>query len=230
MRNLEDCKAEVFRRSEERIKERKRARKRVLACCIPLCLLLVAGGLYVRPLLEPVDESAKSGGTNVIPDRELGGLPESDTVVGVMIASVEITDKTGPTEVSRKVTDEKSLEELRSFMAMYFDMPGTKESYFADGADGSMGALGETTVKVQIATGAEGDTIVDELKDKYGLEEKQADYTIVFRESTGEEILFRLYENNLYNENNGCMVRLSETQLTVLKTQLEQAKGDTIDK
>ena len=75
MRNLEDCKTEVFRRSEERIKERKKKRNRVLACCIPLCLLLVAGGLYIRPLLEPVDEigGLYSGGT-VISDRILGGL------------------------------------------------------------------------------------------------------------------------------------------------------------
>lgn len=42
MRNLDECTAEVFRRSKERILHRKRLRNRIVACCIPLCLVLVA--------------------------------------------------------------------------------------------------------------------------------------------------------------------------------------------
>ncbi|MDE6723735.1 MAG: hypothetical protein K2J55_06010, partial [Eubacterium sp.] len=34
-----ECTAEVFRRSENRIKKRRRTRKRVVAVCIPLCLV-----------------------------------------------------------------------------------------------------------------------------------------------------------------------------------------------
>lgn len=41
MRNLDECTAEVFRRSKERILHRKRVRNRIVACCIPLCLVLV---------------------------------------------------------------------------------------------------------------------------------------------------------------------------------------------
>ncbi len=40
MRNFEERKAEVFRRSENRIKERRRSFKRMLAFCIPLCLIV----------------------------------------------------------------------------------------------------------------------------------------------------------------------------------------------
>ncbi|MBE6608913.1 MAG: hypothetical protein E7633_10220 [Ruminococcaceae bacterium] len=40
MREITECTAEVFRRSENRIKERKRNRNRILAMCIPLCLIL----------------------------------------------------------------------------------------------------------------------------------------------------------------------------------------------
>ncbi len=211
MRNIEDCKAEVFRRSEERIMERKRTRNRVLACCIPLCLLLVAGGIYIRPLFEPVDESSKFGGTNQIPDRELGGLPESDPVGSTTSAFVEITDKTGPTEVLLRVTDAETVEALDDFMAMYFDTTTRKES-MTDGQDRN--------------------TIIDEyeLRAKYGLDEKLADYKLVFRRATGETMTFRLYKNYLYNEENGCVVVLSDVQLSTLTTQLEQAKGDKIDK
>lgn len=43
MRNLEECRAEVFRRSEERIRARKRRNGVILAACVPvvLCVALV---------------------------------------------------------------------------------------------------------------------------------------------------------------------------------------------
>lgn len=40
MRSFEERKAEVFRRSENRIKERRKARSRALTVCIPLCLII----------------------------------------------------------------------------------------------------------------------------------------------------------------------------------------------
>lgn len=205
MRNLEDCKAEVFRRSEERIKERKRTRNRVLACCIPLCLLLVAGGLYIRPLLEPVDEIGvlHSGGTK-ISDRELGGLDGTSFGGVIKYSSVMITEGTGSAAISQTVTVEENVGELCGFMAMYFDMSGT-------------------TVKEEMADGQDWDTIRDELKDKYGLEEPPADYTLVFHRSTGEESVFRLHENNLYNEENGCVVKLSDAISAELKKRIEKA-------
>ena len=218
MRNLEDCKAEVFRRSEERIKERKRKRNRALAWCIPLCLLLVAGGLYIRPLLEPVDEigGLNSGGTT-IPDRVLGGLDYTLHGSVTRYSSVTITDRTGSKEVSRKVTDGEALGELCGFMAMYFDMSGTTiKEEMADGADGA-------SAGTPLFGSAVGDTIREELEEKYGLEEPLADYKLVFRRSTGEELKLRLYGNYLYNEKDGCEVTLSDDQLAVLKTQLEQA-------
>ncbi len=224
MRNLEDCKAEVFRRSEERIKERKRKRNHVLAWCIPLCLLLVAGGLYIRPLLEPVDEIGefKAGNTG-IPDRVLGGLDFELYGDATEYLFVMLTEGTGSAAVSKKFTDTETMGDLYGSMAMYFDMSGADAIGGLDGADGATGGLDGTTGKESIANGTDWDTIEDELKFKYCLEEKPADYTLVFRESTGEETKFRLYENNLYNESNGCVVTLSDDQLAVLKTQLEQA-------
>ena len=43
MRSLDECKAEIFRRSEEKIKQRKKMRNRVLAACVPVCLCVVIG-------------------------------------------------------------------------------------------------------------------------------------------------------------------------------------------
>lgn len=47
MRSLEQCTAEVFRRSEQKIQKRKQMQKAMLTCCIPLtlCALAVLGWL-----------------------------------------------------------------------------------------------------------------------------------------------------------------------------------------
>ena len=53
MRSFEERKAEIFLRSENRIKERKMNRRRILTVCIPLCVILIAGSA-ILPELIPV--------------------------------------------------------------------------------------------------------------------------------------------------------------------------------
>ena len=55
MRSFEERKAEVFRRSENRIKERRKARNRALAVCIPLCLIITVWSVTVLPAMLPVN-------------------------------------------------------------------------------------------------------------------------------------------------------------------------------
>ena len=59
MRNFEQRKAEVFRRSEERIQSRRKRRNCILAFCIPLCLILTvwSAGLFPKA-------PTTNGGTN----------------------------------------------------------------------------------------------------------------------------------------------------------------------
>ena len=49
MRNFEERKAEIFHRSEQRIKERKRIRNATLTLCIPLCLVLTIWSVTMFP-------------------------------------------------------------------------------------------------------------------------------------------------------------------------------------
>lgn len=58
MRNLEDCRAEVFRRSEQRIHRRQQQRRRILTCCIPLCLCLAVGSVTLFPAWLSGNKSA----------------------------------------------------------------------------------------------------------------------------------------------------------------------------
>lgn len=46
MRDLEACKAEIFRRSEIRIKKRKTIRNRVIAVCLPVCFCVGAFAVW----------------------------------------------------------------------------------------------------------------------------------------------------------------------------------------
>lgn len=64
MRNFEEIKAEVFRRSENRIKERKRNSLRALIVCVPLCLMLT----FLPSILPKSDKNLSTGGTDVYGD------------------------------------------------------------------------------------------------------------------------------------------------------------------
>lgn len=53
MRTLEQCKAEVFRRSEEIIRKRKVVRRCVIAACLPLCLFVGMWSVLILPAMMP---------------------------------------------------------------------------------------------------------------------------------------------------------------------------------
>lgn len=53
MRSLEECKAEIFRRSEKIIKQRKTVRRCVIAACVPLALVLSVCLVMVVPAMMP---------------------------------------------------------------------------------------------------------------------------------------------------------------------------------
>lgn len=53
MREINECTAEVFRRSEKRIKERKRNRNRILMCCIPFLICFTIFSAAILPAMMP---------------------------------------------------------------------------------------------------------------------------------------------------------------------------------
>jgi len=58
MRDLQECQAEVFRRSEKRIQERTCRRKRIVMTCVPLVLCLVIAGTMMLPGRPSTDMTA----------------------------------------------------------------------------------------------------------------------------------------------------------------------------
>ena len=55
MRELHECQAEVFRRSEKRIKERKQRRNHLIMACLPLVLCITILGAFLFPGGIPED-------------------------------------------------------------------------------------------------------------------------------------------------------------------------------
>ena len=81
MKNFEQTRAEIFRRSEERIKERKRNRRRALALCVPLCLAVLVCSARFLPLLFPSQNDTAPNGTDGIkmPHQERSpALPDAE--------------------------------------------------------------------------------------------------------------------------------------------------------
>lgn len=64
MRDINECRAEVFRRAENKIKERKRKRRRIFATCVPLCLIVVVLSVPMLAKMMSVDNEnvAATGG------------------------------------------------------------------------------------------------------------------------------------------------------------------------
>ena len=56
MRSLDECRAEIFARSEKRIARRRNLRRRVMAGVIPLCLCIVL--FAMQPIRSGSDKSA----------------------------------------------------------------------------------------------------------------------------------------------------------------------------
>ena len=89
MREINECTAEVFRRSENRIKERKRKRNRILAMCIPLCLIITIFSVTMLPgmLSVGMDSAPEDGFSDneaagdMMDPGEVGGKGDMDGAV-----------------------------------------------------------------------------------------------------------------------------------------------------
>lgn len=101
MRDLEQAKAEVFRRSNARIKKRKTIRRTVIACCVPLVLCMSAFSVTILPAMMPAKSAApESANTN-----NMNGMPESVIVCGDSAPAGSIWDRFFPDTEEDAIAD-----------------------------------------------------------------------------------------------------------------------------
>lgn len=122
MRDINECKAEVFLRSEKRIKEKKMARKRALICCAPICICLIISSAMI-PSLMP--KSKTDMNENVAPPQEemapsdlIGN--ESDKGSSKAYIKIEIT-KSEDASQYYSTTNKEDITKISNIIKSTFD-------------------------------------------------------------------------------------------------------------
>ena len=78
MRTFEERKAEIFLRSENRIKQRRKNRRRILSVCIPLCVILIVGSAALPRLIPVGDDHVEQENSFEIKDESGDGFDYGD--------------------------------------------------------------------------------------------------------------------------------------------------------
>lgn len=104
MRDLDECKAEIFRRSEEKIKQRRKARRKMMTGGLSLCLCLVVGTAVIVPALSSKKSTAEGTMDEELHAEELPGA--------IDVLSVEIENLPGTAPYYQTLTDEAEVTGL----------------------------------------------------------------------------------------------------------------------
>lgn len=126
MRKLDECKAEVFRRSEGRIEKRKKRKKMFLFCCGPLVLCVAV--LAVLMLPGKMDYAPSDGKT------EMAGSQTGGTT------AVEIRGNHLLSVYSDLITDPARVQQICDTIRGY-TAKGSVDETMTDATDGANGAL-----------------------------------------------------------------------------------------
>ena len=190
MRNFEERKAEVFRRSEKRIKERKQRRQRILMTCIPLVLCLTIFGAFLFPQLNN-NLQAPEG----MPESETQAAMGQDENQSMTCSIAEI--KVSGNGVSIRYTDAADLLLISDQLNTYGTRaPETSGATNEDGSDRSENA----------------DDVVGGVADSVN-----AAYTITLITHEGEKTEYRLIGNTLLNQTTNQAYTLTYEQAKELR-------------
>ena len=207
MRNFEERKAEVFRRSENRIKERKRNRNRILALCVPLCLILTVMSVTMLPSMLSI------GDKNSAAD-ELGNMAGATENGAVWTMQVELLGKDDSLQSSVLNGDANAVTQI------YY----TIESAFVSAGENETPAAGQES----IATSDKD----NENYSQSGTTSLSSGYKIIFKTDKDIKAVYILNGNILTNAHTNEKVTLSEDQrsqrLHELGIVLTSWEGDSV--
>ena len=129
MRDLNECRDEIFKRGEERIKARRKKVRRTLMCCVPLCLT-AAVLCALLPVFQSIGAPTKNGSDGFTEDgaehevgadyTELYGASQSTSDGLYTEAEIRIVD--GDDLYVQKITDRETVTEiLEIIVSAYID-------------------------------------------------------------------------------------------------------------
>ena len=224
MRDLNECQAEVFRRSEKRIKERKQHRKHILLACIPLvlCITLLATfsprdtrtaapeepAINKAPMDGPAGNWDGSSNPSVL-RIDVSGLDFSktytDTADIMLISDRLYTYSQSEPECYEEPTESVMDED-------YKESVDTDDQHSIIADSGTSGTLKEE------ATGENynGSSVTDDL---YGVTSDSAStgYTITLTTDTGTQMEYYLSGNILLNRVTNQSRKLTQAEANTLK-------------
>lgn len=200
MKNFEERKAEIFRRSEERIKERKAKRNHILVVCITFCFILTILSVTILPAVLPTETDID------VSFKGLNGAWESiDTFVSVNITGID--ENGAQTET---VTDSAKVNEIYSAILNLYKASDAGTSLEGNHTQDSGAIKGDSYGSESSGTKNDGNSsvILDIVLKK--------EYRICFNTADGSEIQFVLRKNILCNTENDTRIRLSKKQIEEL--------------
>ena len=195
MREINECTAEVFRRSEKRIKERKRNRNRILAFCVPLCLIVTVWSIMILPAMMPASKSNNSAGEGI---NIMGSVDGTDAA----FVRVEIMSIGTATQSTIQKDDATEVAQIYS----------TLQSSFVNSGGGNKESVNEE---------AEDDALTEN-KDysQSGTTNLSSGFRIIFTTENGTQTIYSLSEDKLINETTKQETILTEDQRSNLLNML----------
>ena len=195
MREINECTAEVFRRSEKRIKERKRNRNRILAFCIPLCLIVTVWSIMILPAMMPASKSDNNAGEGM---DIMGSVDGTDA----SFVRVEIMSIGTATQSTIQKDDATEVAQIYS----------TLQSSFVNSGGGNKESVNEE---------AEDDALTEN-KDysQSGTTNLSSGFRIIFTTDNGAQTIYSLSGDKLINEKTKQETILTEDQRSNLMNML----------
>lgn len=191
MKNFEQRKAEIFRRSEDRINQRKRKRNRVIAVCIPAFICIATLSVAILTKINPVK--------NDFALEDNFGTIENDIAVGSIVCSyTEVEVKTDDNSHNQRFTDKVQVTQIFSCVQTLYNADGS-----ASDADDS--------IKQSTETKDENKSSADSLN---------LGYTLTFITEDGSKTVYTLKGNKLKESSTNQTLTLTESQLSKLKAVL----------
>lgn len=196
MRDLKECQAEVFRRSNKRIQKRKQRTKHILLACIPvaLCALVLLPGVQADSMNGSAPEAAPEGAYEMV--------EESKTFA---IASIRVEGPGG----TQNITDPERTRQLNAILLDATpDDDGSEavQETTADGKTNNRPTLGLEDYEIGGMTSGTG----------------VVHYRITALTQDGAQTEYTLSGHHLQNLTTGNTYTLSEDQLRTLQTLLEE--------
>lgn len=202
MRDFEERKTEIFRRSKERLAQRRR-RRRIIISCIPLVICLIALSFVDVPKLMP--EKDKSDNYSV--SGTMASAP-SETQESKKYSSVKIQGKIQDNDYCKVIEEPESVEQIACVIEKYHV---EEESTVLDEAATDCTAL-------------EGDSSIKEQAPNENVKEDDYVMTITVTFSDGSERIYSIIGDRLSDLTSGGNVFLSDSQLSEISSLLADSK------